>query len=124
MLLVPDWQQLNGLPLPQIVAHQWARTIDLLVADLECLPSARVRAVDYGDFLKQPGEIVAKLTQSVGIGWDRPIEELPLSRTTVSRPSADKWKQVEGVIEAVWPIVAEPDARARAFAARRGITLA
>ena len=121
MLLVPGWEQLKGLPLPEIVARQWATTMDLLVSDLEALPPERVRAVDYGEFLAAATETVASLAQSVGIGWDRAIAELPLSKTTVSRPSADKWKQVEGAIAAIWPIVAEIDGRARDFAASRRV---
>ena len=35
----------------------------------------------------------------------------------VSAPRADKWRAVEPAIEGVWPLVAEADARARAFLA-------
>jgi hypothetical protein len=61
---------------------------------------------------------MAALTRSVGLGWDRPLGgALPLSRYTVSRPDAEKWRRLEHLIAPVLPIVAEADARARAFAA-------
>jgi hypothetical protein len=121
MLLVPGWQRLKGLQLPEIVAHQWATTMDLMIEDLTKLPEEKVRAVDYDAFLSRPSETLARLAASVGIGWDVPVDSLPLSKTTVSKPSSEKWKRFETEIEAVWPIVADPDARAREFASARGL---
>jgi len=121
MLLVPGWKRLKGLPLPQIVAHQWAITIDLLVEDLGRLPSQRVRAVDYGSFLSDPSQTVTRLARAVGADWDVRLDTLPFSKTTVSVPSADKWRRFEREIEGVWPIVAEADAKAREFLARHSI---
>ena len=120
LLLVPGWERLNGLPLPQIVAHQWATTLDLLVADLAALPAERVGAVSYRDFLADPAAVVGRLAASVGIGWDRTLGgELPVSKTTVSKPAPDKWRRWQAEIEAVLPIVADADARARRFAEER-----
>jgi len=119
MLLVPGWQRLQGLPLPEIVAHQWSTTIDTLVGDLQSLPAERVRAVAYDAFLADPSATIGGLAGWLDLGWDAPIDQLPFSKTTVSVPSADKWRRFERQIEAVWPIVAAADARARAFAAER-----
>ena len=120
MLLVPGWDRLKGLPLPQIVARQWATTIDLLVTDLAGLPAKRVRAITYDDFLADPGAAVSSLAGSVGIGWDRPLEgRLAFSKTTVSRPAPEKWRAVEAEIEQVWAIVAGADAKARRFVESR-----
>lgn len=122
LLLVPGWRKLNGLPLPQIVAHQWATTIDQLVDDLSALPPERVRAVVYDELLAAPQETVERLAASVGLGWDRQLgADLPLSRTTVSRPRKDKWRQIERVIGDIWPIVEAADAKARAFVERTRI---
>ena len=93
LLLVPGWERLNGLPLPQVVAHQWATTIDVLVADLAVLPDERVRAVTYSEFLADPGDCIRRLTESVGIDWDRALDDqLPVSKTTVSKPAPEKWR--------------------------------
>ena len=118
LLLVPGWERLNGRPLPEVVAHQWATTTQMLLDDLEALPRERVRAVGYGDFLASPQKGVERLAASVGLGWDRRLgSSLPLSVTTLSAPRADKWRSLEAAIEGVWPLVAEVDARARAFLA-------
>jgi len=119
LLLVPGWQQLKGLPLPQIVAHQWAITTTTMLDDLAALAPERVRAVRYVDFVADPDARISSLVRSLGFEWDRPLDQaLPLSKYTLSRPDPDKWRRLEQYITPVLPIVAEADERARAFADR------
>jgi len=115
MLLVPGWERLKGLPLPEIVAHQWAITTNTLLDDLEQLDSDRVHVVDYSDFVASPRSEMERLASRAGLSWDRPLATLPLSKTTVSKPDPDKWRRIESAINAVWPIVEQADARAREF---------
>lgn len=118
LLLVPGWEELRGQPLPVVVARQWAITTRTILDDLAALPRERVRALRYSDVLADPQTSVAALARSVGLEWDRELARtLPLSRYTVSRPGAEKWRRLEGVIARVLPIVAESDERARAFVA-------
>ena len=118
MLLVPGWEQLVGMSLPEIVAHQWSIALDVLVSDLHRVPRERVRGVDYDDFLDSPQATIERLAKSLDLKWDRQLgPELPISITTVSRPSRDKWKEVAEVVELVWPIVEKTDAKAREFLA-------
>ena len=119
LLLVPGWEALNGRSLAEVAAHQWATTTQVLLDDLEALPGERVRSLAYADFLAGPQSAMTRLAGSLGLGWDRSLgPRLPLSVTTVSAPRPDKWRAMEGEIEAVWPIVERADARARAFLAR------
>lgn len=121
LLLVPGWRALNGLPLAEIIARQWATTMDILLDDLAALDEARVQAIDYEDFLRSPQKSVDGLAARLDIGWDSELgAELPLSVTTVSKPATDKWRAIEDVIESIWPIVDATDARARAFIRDRG----
>lgn len=116
MLLVPGWQRLDGRPIPQIVAEQWAATTGILLDDLARIPRKRLRTIVHGELLASPQAEMERLATSLDLDWDRSLgPELPLSRHTVSRPSADKWRTIEKVIEAVWPIVDKADSRARAF---------
>jgi hypothetical protein len=116
LLLVPGWEALKGRPLPEVAAHQWAATTERLLDDLEALPRERVRAIAYADFVAAPQPVVEPLAASLGLGWDRSLGAgLPLSVTTVSAPRPDKWRALEGAIEAVRPIVEPADSRARAF---------
>ena len=124
MLLVPDWQKLNGLQLPQVVAHQWAITTEILLDDLEKLDPNNVQVVDYQTFLGSPQSEIQRIANSVGLDWDRELENsLPLSKTTLSRPQQDKWRSIEPVIQSIWPIVQRANERARAFVEHR-LTLA
>ena len=116
LLLVPGWRQLNGRPLAEIVARQWAITTNQILDDLERIGTGRVIRVSYSQFLAKPMPVIEALAASLGLAWDRPLgADLPLSRTTVSRPGKDKWRQIERVIEAVLPIVEQADLRAKAF---------
>ena len=116
MLLIPDWQQLIGQPLPVIVAHQWATTTTILLDDLAKLPRERLRALNYERFLDAPQASIEALAGSLDLRWDRQLgTRLPISKTTVSDPRADKWRRLEDEIGAVMSIVAAADSRARAF---------
>jgi len=116
LLLVPGWQQLVGRSLPEIVARQWATTTDILIDDLKTLPKPRLRVLSYESLRQSPQAVVEQLATSLGLQWDRQLDrELPLSKTTVSPPRPDKWRRLEAVVEAVLPIVAPAEARARAF---------
>ena len=116
LLLVPGWNELKGLPLPEIAARQWKITMETMLDDLSCIPSDRVRSIDYDDFIATPEPVVQELAASLGLEWDRTLgASLPLSKTTVSRPGRDKWRRIESLIEDIWPIVEEVDERAKAF---------
>jgi hypothetical protein len=120
LLLVPGWERLRGEPLPIVVAHQWAITTQLLLRDLEQLPEERLRAVTYAEFISRPQDVAQALAHSLDLQWDLSLSHtLPNSKTTVSPPRADKWRRLERVIEPLMEIVADTDARARAFVNKR-----
>jgi len=119
LLLVPGWRDLVGRPLPEIVARQWAITTNILLDDLECLQAEQIRTIAHGHLVAAPQQSMETLTQSLDLCWDRQLgQQLPLSKTTMSRPDPDKWRQLASVIEPMIPIVESADARARAFVSR------
>src|SRR5215213_5482517 len=88
LLLTPNWRDLNGLQLPQIVAGQWAATTKQLVDDLSVLPRERVIGIDYSEFLADPQRTMAALAGHLGLQWDLQLPQaLPYSKTTFSRPA-------------------------------------
>ncbi len=122
LLLVPGWEELKGLPLPQIVARQWATAMNVLIDDLASLPPHRVRSIDYDDVIAAPQRAMEDLSASLDLAWDRVLgAHLPQSKTTVSQPARDKWRANEEVIEMVWPLVKATDEKARAFADRNRV---
>jgi len=121
MLLVPGWQRLNGMQIPEIVAHQWAITTETMLDDLEKVDPSRVEVVNYSAFLQSPQTEIERIATGVGLSWDRSLgEALPLSRTTISAPEPDKWRRIAQVIDVIWPIVQKADQRARDFLQSRG----
>ena len=124
LLLVPGWQQLKTMQLPEVVAYQWAITTEILLDDLERLGEGRVQAIDYGTFLESPQSEMERIAAGVGLGWDQQLgDTLPLSKTTVSKPDRQKWRRLEQVIQSVWPIVEKADGRARSFLAEKQVKI-
>jgi hypothetical protein len=116
LLLVPQWRELIGRSLPEIVARQWATTTDFLVGDLSQLEGGRVIALDHEEFSRDPQSMMLRLAHRLDLEWDIELgSELPLSRYTQTPPSPDKWRRFESEIEGVWPLVEAADAKARAF---------
>ncbi len=99
-LLVPGWRDLVGKPLGEVVSAQWERTSRCLLDDLATLDPGDWIAVDYARLLADPQGEVARLCGWAGLAWDRPLgTELPLSRSTTSRPDPDKWRRHADLIE-------------------------
>jgi hypothetical protein len=122
LLLIPGWHHLIGEPLPVVVAHQWATTTNILLDDLARISAERLRVMTHEQFLAAPQSSVERLASSLELQWDRQLgANLPLSKTTVSQPRPDKWRQFEREIEPAMQIVAEADARARAFVEQHSI---
>lgn len=116
LVLVPGWQSVAGAELSRVVAHQWATATDILISDLAALPPDRTRAIDYDDLLRSPHAAITGLANSLDVGWDvRLGDALPPSRMTLTAPARDKWRELEGDIEAVWETLAPVDQRARDF---------
>ena len=115
-MLVPGWQELIGKPLIEVVAHQWAITTRALLQDLKELSPEQVYAVNYADLVAGPQETMEALTRFLSLDWDVRLDrQLPMSKTTVSRPGRDKWRANEQLINSVLPIIADAHAEARAF---------
>jgi hypothetical protein len=112
LLLVDGRERVDGKPLEEIVAWQWARGMSVLLDDLEALPRAAWTALRYEDLLSAPGARIEALCAGLGFDWDQAIDQLPPSRMTVSAPGADKWKRHGDAIARVMPAIVPVWARA------------
>lgn len=112
-LLVPGWRRLDGLPLPEIVARQWATTMELLLDDLQSLPDDRWLTTRFDTFLSDPETQINRLCALLGLDRDQPIEgPLPLSASTLTPPTPGKWKRNATALRGVWPMIADTADRA------------
>lgn len=100
-LLTPGWRQLAGRPLEEIVAAQWAATMQVLLDDLAALPDGQWIGIKHGRFLADPQGEVRRICGWAGLAWDRTLgRELPLSRYTLTPPDPEKWRRHEPATEA------------------------
>lgn len=111
-LLVPGWRDLIGKPLDEVVAAQWQRTTQILLDDLAELDAHCWTSVDYSQLLADPQAQIGRLCDWAGLGWDRTLgKTLPLSRSTISQPDANKWRRHADMIEPRLPDLASTEAR-------------
>ena len=115
LLLVPDWRRVIGRPIEEIVAHQWSRTMDILLDDIAALPRERVATVRYHEFLASPQREIERLCRHGELAWDQQLDALPLSRHTLTPPDPDKWRKHEAAIARVMPSIARTVERAERF---------
>jgi uncharacterized protein (TIGR03032 family) len=104
LLLVPGWRRLLGAPVEQIAAAQWSTTTEIALDDLESIERDRWCIASYERLISDPDAECRRLATRLGLTWDRPVvAPLPLSRTTLDAPDADKWRRHTPLIDAVRP---------------------
>jgi len=108
LLLPPDWQRMQGRPLAEICAFQWAAANRIILDDLARLPRERWIACDYDRLTHDTEATVERLCAFAEWGMDERLRQrirgdLPLSRYTQTAPDPDKWRRNE---DAIQPVVA------------------
>ena len=104
MLLIPEWEKLNGKSLVEIAAAQWQLANEYILNDLEQLSPERWCFLSFADFIANPQGEIERLCQFTGIEWDRKLDsDLPLSRHTLTPPQLNKWKKNEAEITKIMP---------------------
>jgi len=102
LTLVPGWREVNGKPLEEIVAHQWSEGMRILLDDLETLEAGSWCVASYDALVAEPQKEIERLCALAGLGWDRRLTApLPLSASTLTEPSPDKWRRNEEAIDRV-----------------------
>jgi hypothetical protein len=109
LLLPPGWRSMRGRSLAEIVAWQWARTNERIMAELSKLPREDWTRVSYESLLGNPVETLLALCQFTGIPYGPRMqamarERFPLSRYTLTEPDEDKWKRHENQIRSAAPL--------------------
>ena len=73
LLLVPEWRELAGRDLPEIVTEQWLRTTQVLLDDLEQLPPERWCVADWKALSEDPKHEVERICGFVGLEVDEHV---------------------------------------------------
>ena len=100
LLLPPGWRDLNGRPLAEIAAFQWAACNKVALSDLSQLDAKSWVSVSYERLLSNPTKEIERLCKFIGVGVGNELQasldgDLPLSSSVVSKPDVDKWKRHE-----------------------------
>jgi hypothetical protein len=116
-LLPPGWREMTGKSLADIAAFQWRASNDTIIDDLARLPRTRRIALAYLDLVADPQRTVRKLCRFAGIADDvAPRQQLPLSRTVLTPPHPEKWRQHAAEIDRLMPSISGTCDRIREFA--------
>lgn len=107
-LLPPNYGQLRGTSLEEIVAFQWIAANEFILADLDQMPAERWTAVGYSELLADAPATIERLCRFADIQYDEELQTycqnaLPQSRYTQSSPDRNKWRKNEDLIERVMP---------------------
>lgn len=114
LLLTPGWRDLAGRPLAEIVARQWAATVEQALDDLVALAPERWCVASYGRLVAEPQAEIERLCLFLAVDFDRTLSApLPASRYTLSSPDPDKWQRHADALKSVLPYFEPAAQRAR-----------
>ena len=117
-VLPPGWRALQDKSIAEIAAFQWAACQESILQGLETMPQDKFEALNYADVVNDPAGTLTRIGKRFDIELD--LDQvtdgaIPLSRTTISAPDAEKWRRHEEQIMAIWDSIAETDAKAQKF---------
>jgi len=102
--LVPrGWREYaTGHTLAEVCAFQWSAANSAILEARETIPADQWTEVRYEEFLDAPRETASRLLSSLGLpqqsevlSWAADLDE-HVSRTAVSAPRRDKWRDTHG----------------------------
>ena len=86
--LIPNWIDLVGEPIGEIVARQFVELSATALSKLEKLPVERFAVLRFEDLLSRPEEVVAETFARLGIAWEGKIPN-PLPGSSSRSQTAD-----------------------------------
>ena len=72
-VLVPNWQDLIGLPIPEVVANQWLTANEMSIGDISEMDESRWIAVSFEELLLTPTEVFSKMASKFGLSWNADV---------------------------------------------------
>jgi sulfotransferase family protein len=113
-LVPPGWREYaNGHTLAEVCAFQWVGANEAVLSAKAAIAPERWVDVSYEELLVSPVETTARLFEGIGLPADDEVltwaSELDthVSRTAVSAPSREKWRQEHpDEVESILPMIA------------------
>lgn len=117
-VLPPDWREVAGKSLEEIAAFQWMTANETALDDLQCLARDRWCALSYDALIVRPNAELRRLSAFIGLEFAgtsaAEAGALPISRTALTPPNAEKWRHNAIEIERVLPRLHDTTARTAA----------
>lgn len=98
LLLPPGWPAVNGKPLAEICAWQWAAANNAILDALAELPAGDWMPVSYEALCEDSDATLATLCDFIGIAPLSNPSADTLSRHTLTPPDSNKWRKHEAAI--------------------------
>lgn len=90
--LVPEWKELIGKPLMDVVGEQYFSSLNSVITSLEKLPRNRWSGLHFESLSIDPGDKIKTALKTLGFNVSEDaVIELQLSQNVISKPSANKW---------------------------------
>jgi hypothetical protein len=107
----PGWQSVLPKPLPEICAWIWQQHVEYVQQFFRQSRQAMI-LVRYEDLITERWATIAEIATKLGLepaeDTQRQVRQGPMSRTVVSKPYPDKWKnQNYEEIQSILPLIRE-----------------
>jgi hypothetical protein len=115
--LVPGWRELRSATLEEICARQYIACNEAVLEARTAIDADRWVDVGYENLLAAPSEVLRSLFARLDLTFERDAESYAaqlsknVSRTALTAPRAEKWRDRSEEIERVLPLVAETERR-------------
>jgi uncharacterized protein (TIGR03032 family) len=96
--LVPNWEDLIGLPIPEVTSNQWFTIAEQIIFDLKQLPAERWMAISYEEFLLETATAIEKISTNFGLSWNGKLTKVPISHATDGISSPKIFNRASGEV--------------------------
>lgn len=116
-VLVPGWRELRSAPLEEICARQYAACYEAVLDARENLGASRFVDAAYEELVRDPVAELRRLFDRLDLPFAADVERFAsglaanVSRTALSAPRAEKWREHAEAIERVRPVFASTEER-------------
>jgi hypothetical protein len=117
-VLVPGWRDWRSASLEEICAHQYVACNEAVLAARKTVDPAFWVDVAFEDLVRSPGDELRALYEKLGLRFSDEAERYALglednpSRTTLTLPAEDKWREQNAeAIARILPQVAQTELR-------------
>lgn len=108
--LPPGWEEYHSSTIEDVCAYQWLKSNEEALKGLDKIPSDRKIAISYEELIQDTPSTIKRVCEFAGINYSEAVSKLaekpPKVNFIQEKPSEDKWKKNEELINRILPKVA------------------